>query len=142
MLFAATVLALAGLGIAAFAISLPMTDVPVGGGLVGLNSNWIWATFFIVVGAIHLTAGLGVAGGRQWSRWLGLIIGFAGAVLGAYLLARSLSHFIRYMDVTGTIGLAVVTALYAVAGWSLFSSRQWYAHRTLPMTGTTTEKKT
>ncbi len=38
-----------------------MADVPVGGGLVGLNFYWMWAFFLIAVRGIHLTASVGVA---------------------------------------------------------------------------------
>ena len=127
VVYAATVLLLAGIVIASFGVSFVYreTNDPLAG-RVGDIFFWTWAVFFTVVGAVHLIAGVGAARGRRWAMWLGMVIGFGAAVLGAYTLARALSHITRYMDVPGTIGLAVACGLYALAGWSLLSARHWY----------------
>jgi hypothetical protein len=96
-------------------------------GRVGPIFFLIWAVFFSLVGAAHLIAGIGAARGRWWGHWLGIVIGLGGVVLGAYTVATALTHITRYMDVPGTIGLAIVSGLYALAGWSLVSARHWYA---------------
>lgn len=127
VMYAAAVLLLAGVGIAAFGFSFAVrssTD-PLAG-RVGQVFFLIWAVFFTSVGAVHLIAGIGAARCRRWGLWLGMTIGFGGAALGAYAVAAALSHITRYMDVPGTIGLAVVSGLYALAGWSLLSARHSY----------------
>ena len=140
-MYAAGLLVLAGLGISAFGIlfALRSTDDSLAGS-VGASFFWLWAAFFTLVGTVHLIAGVGAASGRRWALWLGLTIGFGGAVIGAYTLVAALSHVTRYMDVPGTIGLAVATGLYALAGWSLLSSRHWYTNDALPMVGAAEKK--
>lgn len=127
--YATAVLMVAGLLLAAFGLSFALVDIPADGSQVAPNFYWIWTVFFLVVGSIHLVAGIGVGAGRRWGLWLGMTIVVGGSLLGAWTLARALSHITRYMDVPGTVGLAVVTGLYAVAAWSLLSSRQGFTRQ-------------
>jgi hypothetical protein len=125
--YAATVLILAGIGIAAFGASfaLEATNDALAT-RIGPLFFWVWAVFFLAVGTVHVVAGAGAARGRRWGMWLAATITVGGAILGAVTLVEALSNVTRYMDVGGTIGLAVVVVLYALAAWSLWSARQWY----------------
>ncbi len=117
---------MAGVGIAAFGLSFLLrgADDPSAGRL-GLTFFAMWAVLFVVVGVLHLVAGLWLARGARWALSVGLAISIGGAALGFWALAVALSHVTRQMDALGTIGLALVSVLYAVAGWSLLSARDW-----------------
>jgi hypothetical protein len=118
--FAASVLVLAGLGIFAFGLSFAVrVAVDPSAGRIGVPFFILWAIFFVAGGALHIFAAVGAARGRRWALWLGTFIGLGGAVLGCWTLLVVLSHITGQMDVPGTIGLALVSGLYAIAGWSL-----------------------
>jgi hypothetical protein len=47
------------------------------------------AVIFIIVAVLHFVAGIGVLAHRTWARWLGIVIGVLGLVLGILAILGS-----------------------------------------------------
>jgi hypothetical protein len=82
--------------------------------------------FILVLGIISIVAGAGVLGGRNWARWLGIVISIIFAIL---LVLGGLGSLTATNGATSGIGTLVVGVLYALTAYALIAASSYFSYR-------------
>ena len=82
--------------------------------------------FILVLGILQIVAGAGALGGRNWARWLGIVIAAIFAVFG---ILGGVASMTSSNGATGGIGSIVIGVLYALTAYGLFAGAAFFAYR-------------
>ena len=82
--------------------------------------------FILVLGIISIIAGAGVLAGRNWARWLGIVISVIFAIL---LILGGLGTLTAQNGMTSGVGTLVVGVLYALTAYVLIAASSYFSYR-------------
>lgn len=115
---------LVGVGLFAGAAgSIPESDVPGVGGMVGAFAGVVFLFMAIVAafGIVQLVSGIQVLSGRSWARWAGIVV---SAIAGLFALAGLAGN-----DGGGVVLNLVMVGANAFAIWALATTGPWFESR-------------
>ena len=88
----------------------------------------IGGLIILVYGILHIVAGAGILGGKNWARWTGIVLAVIGVIFGVLGLVGSLGVG-GGPDASGLVIQLVFVVLYALTAWALFQATAWFAYR-------------